>query len=107
MFECIDFKHYLENPASRARLVKLNNELAGFVLLNKVKLIEPVDWNMGEFFILAKFQNKGIGDHVAHEIFKAHQGEWSVAVMPKNIAAVHFWQKIISDMSDKNFVEVF
>ena len=107
MFECIDFMHYLENPTSRAYLVKLNNELVGFVLLDKVQLIEPVDWNMGEFFILAKFQNKGIGAHLAREIFKAHQGQWSVAVMAKNIAAVHFWRKIISDMSNKNFAEVF
>jgi predicted acetyltransferase len=107
LFECIDFKHYFENPDEKAFLIKVYDEIAGFVLLDKTHLLEPVDWNMGEFFILAKFQGKGIASTVARKIFKEHHGKWSIAVMQENIKAVKFWRKIISDASHGNYREVF
>lgn len=107
MFECIDFKHYFIDPASRAFLVKFESELAGFILLDKISLIEAVDWNMGEFFILAKFQKYGVGSWVAQEIFKQFLGKWSVAVMPENLRAVNFWRKNIRIVSNNNFTETF
>lgn len=106
-FECIDFKHYFVNPDEKAFLVKVDNELAGFVLLDKTHLIEPVDWNMGEFFILRKFQGKGIATQVALDIFKTHPGKWSVAVMPANIQATNFWRKVVRMVSHGQFTDVF
>jgi predicted acetyltransferase len=106
-FECIDFKHYFEHHDKKAYLIKVNNELAGFVLLGKEHLIEPVDWNMGEFFILAKFQKQGIGSYVAQQIFKLFPGKWSVAVMPENTRASNFWHKIIGDFTAGNYTEIF
>lgn len=107
LFECIDFKHYFENSDEKAFLIKVSYEIAGFVLLDKMHLLEPVDWNMGEFFVLAKFQGKGIASIVAREIFKEHPGKWSIAVMPENIKAVKFWRKIISEASYGDYTEVF
>lgn len=66
-----------------------------------------VDWNMGEFFILAKFQGKGVAHQVASEIFKTHPGKWSVAVMPENIKAVKFWRKAIHNIAGERYREVF
>ncbi len=105
-FECIDFKHYFENPNEKAFLVKIGDELAGFVLLDKMQLIKPVDWNMGEFFILAKFQGKGIAYTIVNQVFKEHLGKWSIAVMPENIKAVKFWRKVASEVTDQ-YDEVF
>lgn len=95
LFECIDFKHYFESIDKKAFLIRVNGEIAGFVLIDKEQLLEPVTWNMGEFFILAKFQGKNIANIVATQIFKDHPGKWSVAVMPENIKAVKFWKKAI------------
>jgi predicted acetyltransferase len=121
LFDCIDFKHYFENPNEKAFLIRVNNEIAGFVLLDKMKLLDDIDframgspstntiinWNMGEFFILAKFQGKGVASEVAKQIFKSHPGLWTVAVMPENIKAVKFWRKIISDATNGAYTEVF
>lgn len=107
MFECIDFKHYLEKPDEQAFLIRVNDELAGFILLDKRVLTEQVDWNVGEFFVLAKFQGKGVAGQSAKEIFRQFPGKWSVAVMPENIKAVNFWRKIIADISDGDFKEIF
>jgi predicted acetyltransferase/RimJ/RimL family protein N-acetyltransferase len=99
LFECIDFKHYFENSDEKAFLIRIANEIAGFVLLDKMHVIEPVDWNMGEFFVLAKFQGKGVASTVARKIFKEYPGKWSIAVMPENIKALKCWRKIISEAS--------
>ena len=107
LFECIDFKHYFEATDEEAFLIRVNNEIAGFVLLDKMHFLEPVDWNMGEFFVLAKFQGTGIASEVAKQIFKGHSGKWSVAVMPENNKAVKFWRKIISDVSRGEYTEAF
>ena len=107
MFECIDFKHYFEDSDKKAFLVKIENELAGFVLLDQEGLIETVDCNIGEFFILAKFQGKDIALKVIESIFKMHPGKWCVAVMPENIKALKFWRKAIILASGNKFTEIF
>ena len=107
LFECIDFKHYFENPDEKAFLIRVEDEIAGFVLLDKMQVLEPVDWNMGEFFILAKFQGKGIANIVIQEIFKQHPGKWSIAVMPENIKALKFWRRVISEATHGNYKVVF
>ena len=107
LYECIDFKHYFETPGEHAYLIRINNELAGFVLLDKMQLTAPCDWNMGEFYIVAKFQSQGIGNQIAREIFSLYPGRWSVAAMPENLGAVNFWRKIIKEVSNNQFSEVF
>ena len=107
LFECIDFKHYFTSLGEEAFLIKVEGEIAGFVLLDKEYILEPVDWNMGEFFIIAKFQGKQIAATVAHEIFKTHAGKWHVAVMPENVQADKFWRKVIAEVTGGDYKEVF
>ena len=107
LFECIDFRDYFENHDKKVFLVRVNNEIAGFVLLDKIALLDLVDWNMGEFFILAKFQKTGVAHAVARKIFIDHPGRWSVAVMPENIKAVKFWHKVVIEVSKGCYREVF
>lgn len=107
LFECIDFKHYFENPDEKAFLIKVLDEIAGFVLLDKIQLLEPVDWNMGEFFVLAKFQGKEVAHTVVQKIFTQYPGRWSVAVMPENIKALKFWRKAISQFTRGMYTSVF
>lgn len=106
LFECIDFKHYFENSNEKAFLIRVDSEIVGFVLLDKIQLLETVDWNMGEFFILAKFQGKNVATIVAKQIFNDHPGKWSVAVMPENVRAVKFWKKAILTVGE-TYNEVF
>ena len=75
--------------------------------MDKISLLEPIDWNMGEFFVLAKFQGTGVAQCVAREIFKKYPGKWSIAVMPENIKALKFWRKIIAEVSLSKYTEVF
>ncbi|MBP9777841.1 MAG: GNAT family N-acetyltransferase [Rickettsiaceae bacterium] len=105
LFECDDFKHYFENPNNKTYLIKVDNEIAGFALINKLEVLSETDFNMGEFFILAKFQGSEIGRKIAKEIFNRHKGVWSVGAIPKNTKALQFWRSVINEYTESNFTE--
>lgn len=105
LYECNDLKSYFDDPTRIAYLIKIGEELAGFVLLNKVGTEPSIDWNMGEFFILAKFQTRGFGKLIAYEIWKLHPGQWEVSVIPENIPALSFWRKTIATFTETHYNE--
>lgn len=106
LYKYHDLKKYFKDINKKAYLIKMQDEeLVGFVLLNKDATSKDIDWNIGEFFILAKFQGKGIGQKVAKDIFSKHPGKWEVLVMPENKPALPFWRKVISSITDGNYVE--
>jgi len=103
LFECIDLSSYCEKPDRHAFLVKVDNELAGFVLINKVGSTPDVDWNIGEFFIISKFQGKGVGRYVAEQVFNQFPGVWETSQIPENKAAIQFWDRVVSRYSNAQF----
>ncbi|MBS0289828.1 MAG: GNAT family N-acetyltransferase [Proteobacteria bacterium] len=106
LYECNDFKKYLEGNSNHAFLIKIDDELAGFLFVNKLEVMPEVDWNIGEFFIVAKFQRSGIGRTIAKRIFDQFPGEWSVGAIPQNTRALNFWRKIIVEYTHGKFHEV-
>lgn len=103
LFECIDLSSYCEKPDRHAFLVKVEEELAGFVLINKVGSTPDVDWNIGEFFIVSKFQGKGVGSYVAEQVFNQFPGIWETSQIPQNTAAIGFWDRVVSRYSHGQF----
>jgi predicted acetyltransferase len=105
LYESFDFKDYFEDPSKRAYLIKIRDELAGFALLNQEGIAPETDWNMGEFFILAKFQGKGVAQYVAHQLWNMHPGLWEVSVIPENKKALGFWRKTVSQLNRSDYLE--
>lgn len=103
LLECIDLSSYCEQPDRHAFLIKVDDELAGFVLINKVGSTSDVDWNVGEFFIASKFQGKGVGRYVAEQIFNQFPGIWETTQIPENKAAIDFWEKVVHRYSKGKF----
>jgi predicted acetyltransferase/RimJ/RimL family protein N-acetyltransferase len=99
LYESFDFKNYFEEPSRKAYLVKVYDEIAGFVLLNQATEDATNTWNMGEFFIIAKFQDVDIATRVAKQIWNMHPGMWEVSVIPNNKSALRFWGKSISEFT--------
>jgi predicted acetyltransferase len=104
LFESYDRKIYFLEKNRYPFFIKVDQEIAGFALINKLGTTADVDWNMGEFFVLAKFQGQGFGQQIAYDIFKKYPGVWEVASMPENTKAVSFWRAVVSKFTD-NFVE--
>jgi ribosomal-protein-alanine N-acetyltransferase len=105
LYECIDFKHYFEEKNSFPFLIRVSNELAGFVIINKTGSTSDVEWNMSQFFVIRKFQNKGIAKNAAFQCFKKFPGTWEVMVMLGNEGAYLFWRKIIKEYTHNHFEE--
>lgn len=99
LYECFDFKNYFEEPSRKAYLIKVYDEIAGFFLLNQTTENSVNTWNMGEFFIIAKFQGQGIANQVVKEIWNMHPGTWEVSVIPNNKSALKFWEIAISEFT--------
>lgn len=103
LYESFDFKNYFTDPSRKAFLVKVYDEIAGFVLFHQETENSTNNWNMGEFFIIAKFQNQGIGHQVAQEIWRMHPGKWEISVIPQNKSALMFWERAIIEFTGNLF----
>jgi predicted acetyltransferase len=103
-FVADDISSYFKRSIRKAFIIKVNNELAGFVFLKGGKSLE-VEWTMSEFFIVAKFQGKGIGKQVAYEIWKMYRGCWTVPVIPENKSAIGFWRSTIAAFTGGQYRE--
>lgn len=96
---------YFSDKHWKAFLVKVNNEMAGFALLNKTSVSTQTVWHIAEFFILAKFQGQGFGTQVAQQIWEKYPGHWEISVIPENTTALGFWRKIIARFYNGNYTE--
>lgn len=104
LYEARDISEYWQ-PNHHPFVIKVDDELAGFALIDKNGTSVDIDWNMGEFFIVGKFQGKGVGKQVAIELFNQFPGNWEVQQMPPNLPAIHFWKKVIAAYTDNQFTE--
>ena len=105
LYECFDSKQYFMEEDRHPFLVRVGEELAGFVMINTYGTSEDVDWNVAQFFILAKFQGKGTGEQVAFKVFDKYKGVWECSVIPQNVGAIRFWQKTIETYTNGNFAK--
>ncbi|HAU0262623.1 TPA: GNAT family N-acetyltransferase [Legionella pneumophila] len=101
----VDYIKYWQEDNTFPFIIKYQDELVGFVIIDK-KVSNPAnDFNMAQFFILRQFKGKGIGRHIAYQCFNQFFGKWEVFVMPGNEGAYRFWRKIINDYTQHQFSE--
>lgn len=77
--------------------IRAGGQLAGFALLNKHSHCNrPLDFNMGEFFVMRTFRRDGIGARAAIDLIQMHPGQWEIAVSARNPPALAFWPRVIA-----------
>ena len=86
-------------------LIEADGELAGFCLVDHRAIVERLDWNMGQFFVLAPLARRGIGRRAACLAFEHFPGLWQVTQMPENRAAIAFWRRTIDGFTGGRFEE--
>ncbi|MDC7222826.1 MAG: GNAT family N-acetyltransferase [Spirochaetales bacterium] len=79
-------------------LIKVDGEIAGFSLLRKYPDNRDF-FDIGQFFILRKFKNSGVGRKAFELSVKRHPGKWITRVLPNNSGAYSFWEKVITEIS--------
>lgn len=85
--------------------IKVDGKLAGFVLVNDYPEVEgrKTDFGLSEFFILYKYRRNGVGREAFRQVLDKHHGKWQLKRHPHNLASVHFWDKVIDELTDKNY----
>jgi predicted acetyltransferase len=83
---------YWTDPNRHPFLVRIEGQLAGFVLVKRESSI----WDMAEFFVVRAYRRRGIGTAVAQDIWKRFPGPWEVRVIQSNRSALQFWQRAVS-----------
>ncbi|AZN41430.1 GNAT family N-acetyltransferase [Paenibacillus albus] len=109
------FDHQWTAEYRRPLLIKVEGEIAGFVLVSLdvpkeyLKLSTAEKTNViSEFFIMRKFRRRGIGRYVAQMIFERFSGTWEVRQTAGNQPAYMFWKRVISEHKPNNsYQEMF
>ncbi len=80
----------------RALLIRVNNRLAGFALVDiRSRRGGRVEHNMAEFFVARKHRRRGVGSEAVRQILVRYPGLWEIAVVERNFAARAFWPRAI------------
>ncbi len=89
---------YWSEPGRHPFLVRVEGKLAGLALVKRGSEVSGngTVWDMAEFFVLRGYRRRGIGTHIAHEVWRRFPGLWEVRVMESNVSAHHFWARAIS-----------
>lgn len=81
-----------------------DNEIAGFSLIRKYPADKSL-YDMGQFFVLKIFKNKGVGRKAVELSVSKFPGAWLTRVLIKNTNALSFWLSVISKITDNNFTQ--
>lgn len=104
LFDPGDWSFYWD-AGNHPFLIEADGELAGFCLIDHRAIVARLDWNMGQFFVLAPLARRGIGTRAARLAFDRFPGLWQVTQLPENRAAVAFWRRTIAAYTDGRFEE--
>jgi predicted acetyltransferase len=87
---------YWRRPGAQPFLLRLDGRVAGFALVGgQARSQLRADACVDEFFVLRSHRRQGIGRRAAHALFERLSGQWEVAVMRRNTAAVAFWRAAV------------
>ena len=88
-------------------LIRADDRLAGFALLNQWSALElPLDHAVAEFFVLRKYRRALVGTRAALLIFRRYPGQWEVGVAWYNPPALAFWRSVAEEAAPVKVEEV-
>ncbi len=104
MRETKDFS-YAWDPGNHPFLIKADDLVVGFCLIDRYALVPGIEWNMSQFFVMGPWAGHGVGRRAAKAAFDRFPGRWQVIQIPENGAAVLFWRRIITTYTRGDFEE--
>ncbi|OYX51341.1 MAG: hypothetical protein B7Y90_01580 [Alphaproteobacteria bacterium 32-64-14] len=95
--DLLRLEDYWREPDRSVWFIRAGGQLAGFALLNRNSHCDrPLDFNMGEFFVMRTFRRDGVGARAAIDLIQMHPGQWEIAVSARNPPALAFWPRVIA-----------
>lgn len=104
-FEDYPLDSYWRDEGHWPLLVEVDGKAAGFALVNRGSHRGAVnDAHMGEFFVMRKYRQGGVGTEALRQVFAMHPGVWEAAVVERNAAAKAFWPRAIAVCGGRDVV---
>lgn len=92
-----DLDRYWREADHIPLLIRSDGRLIGFAFVNKHSHSgAPLDWNVGEFFIVRKYRRGGYGSAALAAILAHWPGRWEAAVVRSNVSALAFWRRALA-----------
>ena len=92
-----ELDEYWTDPDRSVWFLRTEGILCGFALLNKHSHSgEPVDFNVGEYFVARPYRRSGVGTWGIVQLLNDHPGSWEIAVSARNLPAQVFWPRAIA-----------
>ena len=100
--------YFLEQKNRYAYFIHINNQLAGFVLIDDEFMVLDKEiedkYDLSELFLLNAYKRKGYGEIVAKKLFDMYRGSWEIRAVPRSEGANKFWIKVVKDYTNNNFL---
>ncbi|MFT6925222.1 MAG: putative acetyltransferase [Psychromonas sp.] len=99
-FNKSQFDVYWESGSHFPYFIYVGQELAGFALIRKY----PADLaitDIEQFFILRKFNGKGVGKQAFKLATQLISDKWQIRVLLENSRALSFWQSSVANVVGK------
>jgi predicted acetyltransferase len=94
-------------PNRQVWSIRVDGNRAGFALVNDwAPSGRPIDYALGDFFILRKYRRNGIGRTASRMLFKQLPGTWELAVIHYNAPGLLFWRKALTAVPGSNVDEL-
>ena len=99
------FDCYWTEDARHPFFIKVDGELAGFVLISDYCYVlkDAGARSVSEFFVMRKYRRKGVGQFVACQVFDKFPGKWEVIQHEDNEPSKVFWGKVIGEYTTEDF----
>ena len=93
---------YWRKPATRAFLIRVDGELAGFVTVDDDTHLEGAEYNIGYFFVSRRFRGQGVAKFVASTLLSRFPGQWQIFHIDANQPARLFWAHVMPALAQGN-----
>ncbi len=99
--------HYWTEQGRHPFFIRVNGKLAGLALVRTIYGVTQPEtvYSLGEFFVMRKYQGKGVGRRAACMLFDLFQGKWQISETKRNVPAQNFWRKVVGEYTKGVFRE--
>ncbi|UHA72748.1 GNAT family N-acetyltransferase [Paenibacillus sp. 481] len=100
-----ELEQYWKDSVKFPYLIRVNEQLAGFALVEYMEKEEQGTYFLHEFFVVKKYRRTGVGKQAAQWLFDEHRGNWEMYQLVRNTPAQLFWNKVIGEYTNNTYTE--
>ena len=102
-FDIQDQQEYWRNPGTHPYLIKVGEELAGFVTVDNRTHLSGAEHNNGYQFVSRRFRGQGVATFVVSALLSQHPGQWQIFHLDANQTARRFWARAVANITGGMF----